>query len=175
MLEVLMLDKVYPIYNDSFTDHRGEIFTVWNQNDIEWLRFNHDKIAKSKKNVIRGLHGDKAWKLISCVHGKIQLVVVNFIKSSPDFLHWTDFILDANDPTKRSILVPPGFLNGHAVLSDEAIFHYKWSYGGEYPDVDQQTSINWADPTIGIRWMVEEPILSERDINAPKYEINRAY
>ena len=166
MLEVLMLDKVYPIYNDSFTDHRGEIFTIWNQKDIEWLRFNHDKIAKSKKNVIRGLHGDKAWKLISCVHGKIQLVVVNFIKSSPDFLHWTDFILDANDPTKRSILVPPGFLNGHAVLSDEAIFHYKWSYGGEYPDVDSQFTLKWNDPKINISWPIHNPLLSLRDNSA---------
>jgi dTDP-4-dehydrorhamnose 3,5-epimerase-like enzyme len=55
MLEVLMLDQVYTITNDSFSDKRGEIFTIWNQNDIDWLKFNHDKIARSKKDVIRGL------------------------------------------------------------------------------------------------------------------------
>ena len=169
MLKVAMLDKVSVISNDSFKDHRGELFTIWNQKDLSWLEFNHDKIAKSKKNVIRGLHGDKAWKLISCIHGKIQLVVVNFINSSPDFLHWTDFVLDSEDAVKKSILVPPGFLNGHAVLSYEAIFHYKWSYQGNYPDVNDQTSLNWADPTVGIKWMVQKPILSERDINAPNY------
>ena len=87
MLEVLMLDRVYTINNDSFSDHRGEIFTVWNQKDIEWLRFNHDKIAKSKKNVIRGLHGDKAWKLISCIHGKIQLAESFLMYFMPKLLY----------------------------------------------------------------------------------------
>jgi dTDP-4-dehydrorhamnose 3,5-epimerase len=170
MPEVLMLDKVYTITHDSFNDHRGELYTIWNQKDLDWLNFNHDKIAKSHKNVLRGLHGDKAWKLITCIHGKMQLVVVNYLKSSSDFLHWTDYILDANDPVKSSILIPPYFLNGHLVLSDEAIFHYKWSYGGNYPDVEDQISLNWNDPTLKVNWMTDNPILSERDINAPYYE-----
>jgi len=111
------------------------------------------------------LHTDKSWKLITCLYGKIQLVVVNFINENSEYLSWTDYILDAESDQKLSILVPPGFLNGHLVISDKAVFHYKWSYEGDYPDVKDQKSVFWADPKIGINWLVDNPILSERDKN----------
>ena len=45
--------------------------------------YNHDKFSLSKKNVLRGLHGDrKTWKLVSCTYGKLFLVIVNFNKKS---------------------------------------------------------------------------------------------
>jgi len=157
------LSKVKTFINDSFIDNRGELFTIWKDIDTPFLNFNHDKVAISKKYVLRGLHTDKSWKLITCLYGKIQLVVVNFDKESSEYLNWTDFILDAGSKEKLSILVPPGFLNGHLILSDKAVFHYKWSYQGEYPDVKDQQSVNWSDPKIGINWLTNNPILSERD------------
>jgi dTDP-4-dehydrorhamnose 3,5-epimerase len=62
--------------------------------------------------------------------------------------------------------VPPGFGNGHLVLSNKAVFFYKWSYEGEYPDVKDQFSLNWKDPRINIFWPIDNPILSERDKNS---------
>ena len=163
MARVDCLSEVTILTKDSFIDDRGELFTIWKDTDTPFMSFNHDKVASSNKNVLRGLHTDKSWKLITCLYGKIQLVVVNFDKKSPEYLSWTDFILDADNKEKLSILVPPGFLNGHLVLSDKAIFHYKWSYQGEYPDVKDQTSVRWSDPKIGINWLSDNPILSERD------------
>jgi len=150
---------------DSFIDDRGELFTIWKDTDTPFMNFNHDKAAFSDKNVLRGLHTDKSWKLITCLYGKIQLVIVNFDKDIAEYLSWTDFILDSNDKEKLSILVPPGYLNGHLVLSENALFHYKWSYEGEYPDVKDQKSVRWSDPKIGINWLIDNPILSERDKN----------
>jgi len=163
MARVNCFSEVTILTKDSFIDDRGELFTIWKDTDTPFMSFNHDKVASSNKNVLRGLHTDKSWKLITCLYGKIQLVVVNFDKKSPEYLSWTDFILDADNKEKLSILVPPGFLNGHLVLSDKAIFHYKWSYQGEYPDVKDQTSVCWSDPKIGINWLTDNPILSERD------------
>jgi dTDP-4-dehydrorhamnose 3,5-epimerase len=157
------LSNVKTFINDSFIDDRGELFTIWKDIDTPFMNFNHDKVANSNKYVLRGLHTDKSWKLITCLYGKIQLVVVNFDKDSLEYLNWTDFILDAESKEKLSILVPPGFLNGHLILTDKAIFHYKWSYQGEYPDVKDQQSVNWADPKIGINWLLDNPILSEID------------
>ena len=165
MARVGCLSNVTIFEKDSFTDERGELFTIWKDTDTPFIKFNHDKVAISNKYVLRGLHADKSWKLITCLYGKIQLVVVNFDIESSEYLSWTDYILDTDNDQRLSILVPPGFLNGHLVLSDKAVFHYKWSYEGDYPDVNDQKSVFWTDPKIGINWIVDNPILSERDKN----------
>jgi dTDP-4-dehydrorhamnose 3,5-epimerase len=165
MAKVDLLTNVSKIIHDKYEDHRGELFTIWKQSDLPFMNFNHDKVAISNKNVLRGLHTDKAWKLITCLCGEIQLVVVNFDKHSNEYLDHMSIFLNSNSEYKISILVPPGFLNGHLVLSEKAIFYYKWCYDGEYPDVKDQTSVNWSDPKVGINWLVDNPILSERDKN----------
>ena len=167
MAKVAQLENVSIITNDMFEDERGQLFTLWQKSDTPLLSFNHDKVAVSKENVLRGLHTDKSWKLITCLHGKIQLVVVNFHNHSNKYLNYLSIVLDSKSEIKTSVLVPPGFLNGHLVLSDQAIFHYKWAYDGEYPDVKDQTSVNWADPKINIDWAIKNPILSERDRSTP--------
>ena len=89
------------------------------------------------------------------------MVVVDNRPESPNYLKWDSIIL--SETNKKQILVPPGFGNGHLVLSESAIFFYKWSYKGEYPDVKDQFSLKWNDPKIGIHWPIDNPILSNRD------------
>jgi dTDP-4-dehydrorhamnose 3,5-epimerase len=167
MAKVSLLSNVSTYSYDRFNDERGQLFTVWKQSDLSEISFNHDKVAVSNKNVLRGLHTDKAWKLITCLHGKIQLVVVNYKQDSSEYLDHMSIILDSDSEYKTSVLVPAGYLNGHLVLSEQAVFFYKWSYVGNYPDVKDQISVNWADPKIGINWLVDNPVLSERDKNTP--------
>ena len=52
------------------------------------------------------------------------------------------------------------FGNGHLVLSDVAIFHYKQS---TYYNRDGQFTIKWNDPEYDFEWQSKNPILSERD------------
>lgn len=161
-----MMEDVLVFNPDSFKDNRGELWTLWNKDEFKPnLEFNHDKVARSKKNVLRGLHGDnKSWKLITCLHGEIQLVVVDYRKDSENYLKYRSYIL--NHVNKKVVLVPPMFCNGHLVISDDCVFYYKWSYEGNYPDVQDQFSLNWKDPILNIHWLSENPILSERDKNS---------
>ena len=75
-------------------DKRGNIYTSYHKDSYksylpENLFFKHDKFSKSKKNVLRGLHGDvKTWKLISCVYGEIFQVVVDYRSESKNYLKW---------------------------------------------------------------------------------------
>lgn len=148
---------------DIYTDFRGELWTLWKRGEFEPdLDFNHDKVSVSRKNVLRGIHGDsKSWKLITCLHGSIYFVVVDNRKDSPNYLKWDWIILD--DQRRKSVLVPPMFGNGTFTLTDKSIFHYKWAYEGEYADVDQQFTIKWNDPRLDIPWPVSNPILQPRD------------
>ena len=147
---------------DSFEDFRGELYTLFKQEDSD-LIFNHDKVSVSRKNVLRGLHGDsKSWKLITCLAGEVMLVVVDNRNNSPNYLKWDSIIL--TEKNRKSVLVPPMFANGHLVLSDEATFFYKWSYPGQYPDVEDQFTLKWNSPELNIHWPITNPILSKRDL-----------
>jgi dTDP-4-dehydrorhamnose 3,5-epimerase len=108
---------------------------------------------------LRGLHGDAVtWKLISCLYGKIYLVVVNWDKTSSQYCKWESFVL--SEKNMKQILVPPKFAIGHLVLSEKAIFHYKQS---SYYDRASQFTLLWNDPQLNIWWPVRNPILSRRD------------
>jgi dTDP-4-dehydrorhamnose 3,5-epimerase len=148
---------------DVFTDFRGDLWTLWKQDEFEpKLNFNHDKVSTSRKGVLRGIHGDsKSWKLITCLYGEMYFVVVDNRPDSPNYLKWDWVILD--DRTRKSVLVPPQFGNGFYVLSNHSVFHYKWSYTGSYPDVKDQFTLKWNDSKIGIEWPNDNPILQKRD------------
>jgi len=157
------LKNVYLIKPYIYKDFRGSYTEIYNKNiflkNSKKIKFIQDDISISKKNVLRGVHGDrKTWKLISCLYGKFYLVVVNNDKKSKDFKKWTSFILD--DKNKYMVLVPPKFGNGHYVLSKKAIFHYKQNTLYERKS---QFTINWKDPDFKIRWPCKKPILSNRD------------
>jgi len=147
----------------SFEDHRGSYIETYNKNffiqkgiKIDFLQ---DDISVSHKNVLRGVHGDqKTWKLISCLYGEFQLIVVNNDMQSDEYKKWESFNLSFEN--KMQVLVPPKFGNGHLVLSDKCIFHYKQN--SEYDRLSQFT-IKWNDPSFGFKWSISDPILSERD------------
>jgi dTDP-4-dehydrorhamnose 3,5-epimerase len=157
----MKFDEVKIIEPDVFTDYRGDLWTIWNKKESE-VDFNHDKVSTSRKNVLRGIHGDyKSTKLVTCLHGELFFVVVDNRPQSATYLQWDHTILD--DRRRKMVLIPPGFGNAFLVLSDTSVFHYKWSYAGSYPDVEDQFTIKWNDPYININWPINNPILQLRD------------
>jgi dTDP-4-dehydrorhamnose 3,5-epimerase len=147
---------------DVYTDCRGDLWTLWKKDTGLEIPFNHDKVSTSRKNVLRGIHGDfKSHKLVTCLYGELYFVVVDNRQDSPTFGKWDWTILD--DRKRKQVLLPPGVGNGFLVLSEHSVFHYKWAYDGEYPDVDEQFTIKWNDPSINIDWPISNPILQPRD------------
>ncbi|MBT7899650.1 MAG: dTDP-4-dehydrorhamnose 3,5-epimerase [Candidatus Marinimicrobia bacterium] len=148
-------------------DNRGNIWTSFLKDEIEkylpnGLCFKHDKFSQSKKNVLRGIHGDeKSWKLVTCVYGDIFQVVVDCRKESSTYKKSESFSIDGENLV--SILIPLGFGNAYCVKSEKAVYHYKLAYKGEYIDADEQFSYKWNDPLFNIKWPTETPILSDRD------------
>ena len=156
-----MINGVVIREQDAFTDYRGDLYTVWKDGDFD-LNFNHDKASTSRKHVLRGIHGDnKSWKLVTCLYGEIYFVIVDNRDSSDTFLQWESMML--TDRNRKQVLIPPGVGNGFLVMSHRSVFHYKWFYEGEYADVDQQFTIKWNDPIVGVDWPIDNPILSKRD------------
>ena len=158
-----MFYDVHIIEPDVFTDFRGDYWTTWKNNEFPYnIDFNHDKVSTSRKNVLRGIHGDfKSHKLITCLYGELFFILVDNRNYSDTYLQWKSMILD--DRTRKQVLIPPGVGNGFLVLSEHSVFHYKWAYTGEYPDVKDQFTIRWNSLDLNIDWPIVNPILQQRD------------
>lgn len=146
-----------------FEDFRGTYVELYNEELYNkagvTVKFVQDDISVSSRDVLRGIHGDsETWKLISCLHGKFYLMVINWDEASPQYRQWESFTL--SDQNRTQVLIPPKFGNGHLVLSEFAIFHYKQS---SYYNRLGQFTIPWNDPALNLWWPVKNPILSRRD------------
>jgi len=166
-IEKTSLEDVILIKPSKFEDHRGTFVELYNKDlykkhGVE-INFVRDDISTSSKNVLRGIHYDnKTWKLIQCMYGKFYFVVIDMRENSSQYLQWQSFIITSEN--RHQILVPPNFGNGHLVLSDEIIFHYKMS---EYYDPANEKGLKWDDPKADIFWPIKQPILSEKDTITP--------
>src|SRR5690606_15100817 len=125
-----------------------------------------DNLSHSRYGVLRGLHYQahpKAQgKLVSVLRGEIFEVAVDIRRGSPTYGRGVGVRLAAKD--RRLLYVPVGFAHGFCVLSVEADVVYKVTK--EYaPELDR--GVRWNDPELGIRWPIEEPILSPKDAQLP--------
>ena len=96
------ISGIYILTPSVTEDVRGNIWTSFLKDEVEKflpndLYFKHDKFSTSKYNVLRGIHGDtKSWKLVTCVFGEIQQVVVDMRKGSPTYKQWQEFIINSD-------------------------------------------------------------------------------
>lgn len=146
-----------------FEDFRGAWVELYNEKmyreaGVE-VKFIQDDISVSSRHVLRGIHGDAVtWKLVSCLSGKLYVVVVNCNRESSDFGQWESFSL--SETNRLQVLVPPNHGVAHLVMTERAILHYKQS---TYYDRAGQFTYKWNEPAFNIYWPVKDPFLSERD------------
>lgn len=154
-----------------FYDERGYFFESFNSILFQQLClpevFVQDNQSFSKKGVIRGLHlqlePHAQGKLVKVMTGKVLDIVVDVRPSSDTFGKHARIVLDA---TANNLLwVPPGFAHGFTALED-SIFHYKCT--ANYNKA-AELGIMWNDPTLGIDWEVEHPLVSEKDKQLPDF------
>jgi len=162
------LTNVIVVEPDLYRDERGFFLETFRRD--KYARggidgeFRQDNQSRSACNTIRGLHAQRQHpqgKLVRVLTGSIFDVVVDIRRGSPDYLKWIGVELSADN--FRQIYIPPGFAHGICITSDFADIEYKCT---DYYDPTDELRIAWNDPSIGIRWPVENPILSEKDRGA---------
>lgn len=173
------LNEVLQIQPDIFNDTRGFFLESYNKKRYEEngiiADFVQDNISKSGYGTIRGLHyqiGEYAQgKLCFVIIGKVLDVAVDIRFGSPTFGKYAAIELDAS--RKNQIWIPSGFAHGFSVLSDEAIFCYKCS--AFYSKLHER-SILYNDIELNIDWLVKNPIVSDKDLQAKRFsEISKDF
>jgi dTDP-4-dehydrorhamnose 3,5-epimerase len=92
------------------------------------------------------------------LQGEVLDAVVDLRVSSGTFGKYETVLLSGEN--KRQFYIPPGFAHGFAVLSDTAMFHYKCT---DFYSPQDEMTLRWNDPAVGIQWPVTEPVVSEKD------------
>ena len=165
------LDGVVIIEPDVFSDNRGFFMESWNKRkmaeaglDYDFVQDNHSK--STVKGTLRGIHfqkGDKAQaKLVRCVKGAVFDVAVDLRRNSPTFKQWVGVVL--SEENKKQLLIPRGFGHGFVTLTDDVEFLYK---ADNYYAPEADAGIRWNDSDIGVEWVTENPILSDKDKKNP--------
>ena len=162
-----------------FSDSRGYFFESYRKEALSGYGINHefvqDNISKSKKNTIRGLHYQVGeftqGKLCQVISGRILDVALDIRFNSPTF--GKHFSQELSEDNHSMIWIPQGFAHGFSVLSDEAVFMYKCT---TYYSKENERAILYNDPDLSIDWKIEEPVVSEKDLNAKLFkEIERDF
>jgi len=160
-------------------DSRGYFVESFQQEKFWELGVDHKFIQDNQSlsalpGTLRGLHYQlkpKAQtKLVRVVQGAVYDVVVDLRKNSSTFGQHVGVILSSEN--HRQLLVPKGFAHGICTLTPNTILMYKVD---EYYSPENDRSIMWNDPDLGIEWPVRKPVVSEKDANAQLFreaEIN---
>jgi dTDP-4-dehydrorhamnose 3,5-epimerase len=132
---------------------------------IDSTAFVQENQSRSGRGTLRGLHTRKALsesKMIRCARGGIFEVVVDLRPWSATFEQWESFQLD--DVDHHHLFVPAGCAHGFQALTDEVDVCYK--HDARY-DPSLDAAIAWNDSDLGIPWPISDPVLSQRDREAP--------
>jgi len=154
-----------------FGDNRGWFYESYSKSEFEKFGIKADFVQDNRsfsaqKGTLRGLHCQtepKAQaKLVSCTKGAILDVAVDIREGSPTYLKWV--AVELNEENKKMLFVPKGCLHGFVTLTENVEVSYKVD---ELYSPENDRSVCWRDPEIGVEWGVETPVLSEKDKNAP--------
>ncbi len=154
-----------------FGDNRGWFYESYSYEKLKALgidvNFVQDNRSYSKeKGTLRGIHFQKTpmaqSKLICCTRGKILDVAVDLRKGSPTYLKWIS--AELSDENKLMLFIPKGFGHGFVTLTEDVEVLYKVD---EYYSKEHDRSIRFDDKEIGVEWNIDEPVLSQKDKDAP--------
>ena len=159
------LPGVLIVEPDVYRDARGFFLETYVESKYREagvdVAFVQDNLSRSVRGTLRGLHAQvprAQAKLLRAVMGEVFDVAVDIRLGSPTFGRWVGVELSAEN--FRQLYIPCGFAHGFCVMSDVAEIEYKCS--DVYVPQDEIT-IQWDDPAIGVRWPLAEPLLSKRD------------
>lgn len=170
-LELPGLAILEPTY---FTDHRGWFCESYSRRTLEDLGITYDFVQDNhsrteEKGTLRGIHfqNDPAAqaKLVRCTRGAIMDVAVDLRRGSPTYKKWV--MVELSENNHRQLLIPVGYGHGFVTLEKNCEVQYK---AAAYYEPSLERSIAWNDPDLAIRWGVTDPVLSQKDANAPTLE-----
>jgi dTDP-4-dehydrorhamnose 3,5-epimerase len=138
------------------------------QHGVDGAAFMQDSQSRSKRGVLRGLHGRSGRgeaKLVRCANGAVFDVLVDARPRSPTFGQHATFLLD--DEQFWHLYMPPGLLHGYQVLTDFADVCYRID---RPHDPTEDLGVRYDDTDLAIAWPAPVTAISDRDAGAGTWQ-----
>lgn len=157
-----------------FYDERGFFKENWQREKMvaiglpDFNPVQHNVSFNAKRGVTRGMHAEPWDKLVSVGLGKVFACIVD-LRAGGGYGQTYSLTLDES----TALFIPAGCANSFQVLEDNTVYSYlvnqHWQKDLEY----KQFSIHGAK----VEWPIPltESILSEKDLNAPRFESLEPY
>ena len=165
------LQGVFILQPKVFGDHRGYFLETYNASVLKHLGIEASFVQDNEsftqaKGTLRGIHFQQSpsaqSKIVRVAEGSVMDVAVDLRKGSPTYLKWISAVL--SDENKHMMYIPKGFGHGFVTLTDNVRFMYKVDQVYDQPN---DRTIRYDDPAIGVDWGIDNPILSQKDMQAP--------
>ncbi len=153
------LPGVLELFPKVFRDARGSFAETYHRDRYVEVGirevFVQDNHSRSTRGTLRGFHyqlnrpqAKRCW----VAEGE----ALDIRAGSPHFGKWVSVRLSAAE--KNQIYISRGFAHAFLVLTDTLL--YKCS---EFYDSKSEHSVLWSDSEIGVKWGIENPIISDKD------------
>lgn len=163
-LKEIKLAGLFEVQPRVFDDERGRFVKIFHQDEFIKFgletSFKEEYYSHSREGVIRGMHFQLPphdhVKLVYCVHGEVQDVVLDLRKGSPTYGQTATVQLSAEHG--NYLYIPKGLAHGFCTTSTTATLVYKVStvYNPQH-----DSGVRWN--SFGYSWPSQKPIISARD------------
>ncbi|MBP6864637.1 MAG: dTDP-4-dehydrorhamnose 3,5-epimerase family protein [Candidatus Didemnitutus sp.] len=155
---------------DRRSDDRGDFCKLFQQSRWQALGLGwpvrEQYVSTSHHGVVRGMHFQLPphdhHKVVACLRGAAQDVVLDLRLQSPTFGRFAVFELHAEEPAL--VVVPRGCAHGFCARGDDTVMGY-WVETEHVPSHD--AGIRWD--SFGHTWPISAPLLSPRDRALPDF------
>ena len=163
------LKGVYIIEPQVFGDNRGWFMETYNKSktpQIECEFVQDNQSFSAQKGTLRGIHFQlppmAQAKLLRCSRGSLMDYAVDINPESETFKQW--ICVELSEENKKQLFIPRGYGHGFISLTGDTELIYK---ADNYYSPEHDRTILWSDPDLNIEWGTDDPVVSDRDKNAP--------
>jgi dTDP-4-dehydrorhamnose 3,5-epimerase len=163
-----LLSGVWAFERPTFADNRGFFREAFRLDEVEaavkrplhFVQMNH---SRSSRDTLRGLHAENWDKLVYVPSGEVFTALADVRPDSLTFGQVETYRFDTE--SALAVFIPAGVAHGYCVLSEQADYIYQVT---ALYDGSDRRAIAWNDPDLAVHWPARQPILSERDLHAPR-------
>jgi dTDP-4-dehydrorhamnose 3,5-epimerase len=172
--EPLSLDGAWLIRPEKSFDERGFFARIICTREFAAHGLNGSFVQSSlsrnlRRGTVRGMHfqwpPSREAKLVRCVSGAIQDVLLDLRPDSPTFL--SHVAVDLSADNADAVYIPSGFGHGFQTQTDDVMVQYHMTDDFR-PDL--AGGFRWNDPAFSIRWPLPVSVIAPRDAEYPLFD-----